>query len=321
MLDREQIETFVTVVDERSFGRAAAVLNITRGAVSHRIKALETSLATVLLVRDKPIMPTAAGEILMHYVRSLRLLEQASLAQLMPQVSSAGPVPLAIAVNADSLATWISPLLWPLLADRRIALEVIADDQSHTLRRLARGEVTGCVSTESKPVEGFVADRLGAMEYRCYASTAFARAWCSPQLSIATVLKAPAILFDRKDSLHDGFLARVFGFSVERYPKHYLPSPEALLEAVTNDVGYALLPTIQVRSKAENAAPDAATALVDLAPDHPTLVPLYWHHWRSEPPLSQEITRLVVEGARCALVDPPERGEEHEAGGDQAGEQ
>jgi len=314
LLDREQIETFVTVIDERSFGRAAAVLNVTRGAVSQRIKALETSLATVLLVRETPITPTAAGEILMHHVKNLRLLEHASLARLMPQHRSAGPVPLAIAVNADSLATWISPLLWPLLLERRVVLEVITDDQSHTLRRLARGEVTGCVSTESKPVEGFVADRLGSMEYRCYATPEFARTWFSPQLSLATVLNAPAILFDRKDSLHDDFLARVFGFSVERYPKHYLPSPEALLEGVMKGVGYALLPTMQVRSQAR------ASALFDLAPQQPMLVPLYWHHWRSEPPLSQEITRLVVEGARHALVQPSDGGQEHEAGGNQARE-
>ena len=41
MLDRDQLETFATVVEQQSFDRAASVLSITRGAVSQRIKALE----------------------------------------------------------------------------------------------------------------------------------------------------------------------------------------------------------------------------------------------------------------------------------------
>jgi LysR family transcriptional regulator (chromosome initiation inhibitor) len=40
MLDRDQLETFATVVEQQSFDRAATALSITRGAVSQRIKAL-----------------------------------------------------------------------------------------------------------------------------------------------------------------------------------------------------------------------------------------------------------------------------------------
>ena len=73
MLDRDQLETFATVAEVQSFERAASVLNITRGAVSQRIKSLEESLATVLLMRDKPIAPTPAGEVLLRHVKALRL--------------------------------------------------------------------------------------------------------------------------------------------------------------------------------------------------------------------------------------------------------
>lgn len=37
MLNREQLETFASVVEHGSFDRAAAVLNVTKGAVSQRI--------------------------------------------------------------------------------------------------------------------------------------------------------------------------------------------------------------------------------------------------------------------------------------------
>ncbi len=63
MLDRDQLETFATVVEQQSFDRAASVLSITRGAVSQRIKALEESLSTVLVKRERPVAATHAGEV------------------------------------------------------------------------------------------------------------------------------------------------------------------------------------------------------------------------------------------------------------------
>lgn len=296
MLDRDQLETFATVAEVQSFERAAALLNITRGAVSQRIKALEESLTTVLLVREKPIAPTAAGEVLLRHVKALRLLEGATLGELKPQAGPRLPVPLAIAVNADSLATWFPRALWELLLRRQVALEIVTDDQDHTSGRLARGEVIGCISTDAKPATGFLAECLGAMEYRCYATPAFAAEYFPNGLNVQAVLTAPAILFNRKDSLHDDFLKRQFGFAVDRYPRHYLPSPMTLLEGVTAGIGYGLVPSLQAAAAAERSE------LVDLASDAPVLVDLYWHHWELEPPLSREITDLVVNHAKTQLL-------------------
>jgi LysR family transcriptional regulator (chromosome initiation inhibitor) len=296
MLDRDQLETFATIAEAQSFERAATLLNITRGAVSQRIKALEESLTTVLLVREKPVVPTAAGEILLRHVKALRLLEGATLNELKPQIGPRVPVPLAIAVNADSLATWFPRALWDLLLRRQVALEIVTDDQDHTSGRLARGEVIGCISTDAKPAGGFLAECLGAMEYRCYATPAFAAEFFPNGLNVQSVLTAPAILFNRKDSLHDDFLKLQFGFAVERYPRHYLPSPMTLLDAVAAGVGYGLVPSLQACAAAERGE------LGDLAPGEPVLVDLYWHHWELEPPLSREITDLVVNHARNQLL-------------------
>lgn len=296
MLDRDQLEAFATVAEERSFERAAAKLNLTKGAVSLRIKALEESLATVLLVRDKPVSPTPAGEVLLRHVKSLRLLEGATLRELRPQADAASPVPIAIAVNADSLATWFPQVLWPLLRDRQIALEVITDDQDHTATRLARGEVIGCVTTQAHPAAGFLSECLGVMEYRCCATPAFAGEFFPAGLQVNAVLKAPAVVFDRKDTLHDEFLKDRFGFSVTSYAKHYLPSPTALLEAVLARAGYALLPALQITSLIETGD------LVELAPDHPVRVALHWHRWELEPPIASAISAQVVREGKARLL-------------------
>lgn len=284
------------MAEEQSFERAALYLHITRGAVSQRIRGLEESLATVLLVRDKPVVPTACGEVLLRHVKALRLLEGGTLRELDPAPHSTAPVPLAIAINADSLATWFPGVLRELQRKRRVALEIVTDDQDHTSARLRRGEVVGCISTETKAAGGFVADALGSMAYRCCASPAFASEFLPTGLSLPAALSATAVLFDRKDSLHDAFLSRHFGFAIHRYARHYLPSPEALLEGVAMGMGYGLIPSTQ-------ADPLVATGrLVEVAAEESVLVDLYWHHWAMEPPLAQEISKLVVDQARRHLL-------------------
>lgn len=294
-MDREQLMTFMTVVEQQSFERAAAVLNVSRSAVSQRVKTLEEKLGCSLLVRDHPVHPTWRGDIVVSHVKALQLLELATAEKLNPHGAST-PVPVSIAVNADSLATWLPSVLWSLLRTRRLVLEVIPDAPDHTVERLVRGEVLGCISTQPMLANrGYVAEPLGVMEYRCVATPAFVEQHFPTGLVLAAVLETPAVCFNRKDSLHDEFLLRRFGVKVERYAKHYLPVPGALLNAVLAGVGYGLVPTLQVD------ALGVRSQLVELAPDVPMQVPLYWHRWAAESDLLSEVSRLVVEEARRAL--------------------
>lgn len=297
MLDRDQLETFATVAEQQSFERAAMKLNVTRGAVSQRVKALEGSLSTILLLRDKPVTPTPAGEVLLRHVKALRLLEASSLRELS-STDNDGPVPLSIAVNADSLATWFPPLLRELFAKRMVALEVVTDDQDHTSSRLLRGEVLGCISTDAKAAAGFLAKPLGAMEYRCYATPGFVAEFLTDGLTVPNVLRAPAVLFNRKDALHDQFLKRRFGMRIDRYPRHYLPSPSALLEGIAMGAGYGLVPSTQAQGLLQEGV------LQELAPGDPVQVDLYWHHWEMEPPIARAITGLIVSYASERLMQP-----------------
>lgn len=300
MLDREHLETFATVVEQKSFERAAQVLSITRGAVSQRIRALEESFALILLVRNRPVVPTSAGEVLLRHVSALRMLEGSVLNELAPVPSQQARIPLAIAVNADSLATWFMEVLNKLLLTQQVALEVVTDDQDHTLGRLWRGEVIGCITSETKPAAGFLADCLGAMEYRCYATPDFQHAYFPNGFQVQDVLKAPAILFNRKDGLHAAFLKKLFGFAIERFPRHYLPSSDALLNGVALGAGYGLI------NSAQAAHHVCEGKLVDLCSHAHMRVNLLWHHWEHEAPLAREISKLIVSVAHRHLIPTPE---------------
>jgi LysR family transcriptional regulator (chromosome initiation inhibitor) len=294
--DRQQLETFAAVIEIQHFGRAAAALNITRGAVSQRIKALEEELGTPLLVRDG-IVPTPAGEVLLRHIQVLRLLEADTLQHLKP--AGSGRVRISIAVNADSLATWFEPVAWAI-AKENVALELMVDDQDYTLPLLARGEAMGCVSTEGAAPTGFVAEFIGSMEYECVANPEFVRKHFTQGLTLHSALAVPAVLFNRKDGLHAVFLERLLGFNVAGYPTHYFPSPGALLSAIQIGVGYGLVPSMQAQPLID------AGKLVALAPNHKVSVDLYWHHWETAPSNAQAVSDLVMYHARQTLCQRPE---------------
>jgi LysR family transcriptional regulator (chromosome initiation inhibitor) len=304
VFDRQQLETFAVVVELRHFGRAANALNITRGAVSQRINALEETLGAPLLVRDGAV-PTPAGEALLRHIQVLRTLETDTLKQIKPDASVRTRV--AIAVNADSLATWFGPVACAI-AKEQFALELVVDDQDHTLPILARGEAMGCVSTESTAPTGFVAEPIGAMEYECVAHPAFATTHFAQGLSLHDILAAPAVLFNLKDRLHGLFLESLLGFPVSGYATHYFPSPTALLSAIRCGVGYGLVPSLQAEPLTRSGD------LVALAPSHKISVALYWHHWEMAPPNARAISETVMSHARQCLIQslsaPPDSGEE-----------
>lgn len=289
--DRQQLETFAVVVETRNFGRAAEALNVTRGAVSQRVIALERALDTPLLVRDG-ITPTPAGEILLRHIQALKLLEADTLQRIKPEEK--GRVRIVVAVNADSLATWFEQVACAI-AKENFALELIVDDQDYTLSALTRGEAMGCISTANSSPTGFVAEFIGAMEYECLSTSEFSREHLPHGLTLHSILSTPAVLFNRKDGLHEAFLERLIGFPVRGYPAHFFPSPAALLKAVQAGVGYGLVPSLQAKALIDSGD------LLSLAPHHRVAVNLYWHHWRAAPPNAQAVSALIIRSAEEAL--------------------
>ncbi|WP_117193352.1 LysR family transcriptional regulator [Rhizobium terrae] len=67
------IETFLDLMETRSFNRTAERLNVTQSTVSHRVKALETEFNRKLFVRGKGgTVPTAAGLRLLDHAKALQ---------------------------------------------------------------------------------------------------------------------------------------------------------------------------------------------------------------------------------------------------------
>src|SRR3954465_825830 len=103
--DPAALEALAAIVEEGGFDRAAQRLNITQSAVSQRLRALEAQVGTVLIVRSRPLRPTAAGNLLLKHTRQLRLLRadlERDLHELAPGTTGGAREEerISIAVNA-----------------------------------------------------------------------------------------------------------------------------------------------------------------------------------------------------------------------------
>lgn len=83
MFDALLLKTFVTVVDEDGFGRAAQKLHLTQSAVSGHLRRLEEQIGKPLLKRTtRSQQLTADGERLIAYARTILALNRDAWAQL-----------------------------------------------------------------------------------------------------------------------------------------------------------------------------------------------------------------------------------------------
>jgi LysR family transcriptional regulator (chromosome initiation inhibitor) len=292
-IDPRRSEAFLAAVDSGSLEAAASQLNITPSAVSQRISALEHDLGTPLLIRTRPCRPTAPGMRLLQFLRRRALLEAEFLAEVENDTL---PVRVPLAVNNDTLATWLLPVLAPVLAEEGLLVEFVLGDQWHTFTLLEQGRALAGISGEPEPMRGCSVTPLGLMRYRLVAAGDFARRWFPEGFSREAAKKAPVVVFDRKDSLQADFLLQHFDLPVGSYPFHYVPSSDPYIDVIRLGLGYGMLPLEQC------AALLAAGALVDLTPQLHLDVKLYWHTWRIQPPRLERMGAALVKGARAVLL-------------------
>jgi len=296
MIDYRNLAALAAIVDEGGFERAARTLHVTQSAVSQRIRALEEDMGQVLLVRSSPPVPTAPGRRLLALWRQMRRLEDDALAETRPG-GGEGFSTMAVGVNADSLATWFLPALDDFLRERRVLLDVRVDDQEVTHELLRDGEVAGCISDRSEPMQGCRVTRLGVMRYRLMAAPDFAARFFPAGMTREAASAAPMLVFNRKDDLHNKLLRSALGGESPTCPITWLPSSEGFVRQIARGHAAGMLPDAQC------AMLFSRGELVDLAPGHDVRVELHWHCWNLESPLLAALTKALVSGAREALGD------------------
>jgi LysR family transcriptional regulator, chromosome initiation inhibitor len=199
---------------------------------------------------------------------------------------------IAMAVNADSLATWLPAAL--AAVDPPVVFDLRRADETRTLELLRDGSVIAAVTASADPVPGCSVDPLGRMRYRPRASRAFVARWFSDGARSDALARAPVVTFDRTDQLQDRYLKRRARRHVQP-PRHYVPGSSAFAEAVRLGLGWGMVPDLQA---------EPGNDFVDFDPDAAIDVPLFWQQWRLRSSALDCVASAVRVQAARALGPP-----------------
>ncbi|CAM3756809.1 LysR family transcriptional regulator ArgP [Parendozoicomonas haliclonae] len=294
-LDYRLIAALDAVITKRSFERAADQLCITQSAVSQRIRQLEKQMGQPLLIRSQPPQPTSTGQRLLALFRRVQLLEKEALPELQPETKGHF-LPMSLAVNADSLATWLLPALAPVLREHPIELDLRIADESRTVDMLRKGEVLGAISTEPTPMTGCIADRLGRIEYVCAASPDFIKRYFPDGVTRENLMHAPATAFDHFDDIHQRYLEMHFSLPPGEVPCHIVGTSEAFVALAKQGVAYGMIPDLMIRDEL------ASGELVEIMPDIRHNRVLFWHRWALESTMMKQVSRHMIDYAKGQLL-------------------
>jgi LysR family transcriptional regulator, chromosome initiation inhibitor len=298
-LDPAALDCLAALADNGTFERAAERLAITQSAVSQRLRTLEAGVGQPLVVRSRPLQLTEAGKVLLRYARQWQALRADAARELGARLHETQRLP--IAVNADSLATWVLPALDPIVQAGH-GLELVVDDQDFTHDWLRQGAVLGCVSTVREALRGCRVRALGVMRYIAVASPAFAARELPHGLTRDDFARVPFLVFNRKDDMQSQWVSRAFGVRGPRLQERFVPSSEAYARAAAMGWGVGVLPELQVRPLLDDGS------LVALRPEVHVPVSLHWHQWQAgndaeaAPSLLDRIGSALADGASVALA-------------------
>lgn len=273
----DHLAALIACVDEGTFDGASVALGVTPSAVSQRIKALETTVGQVVLVRSVPVRPTDVGSVLLRAARR-RALVDADLARELRRGDAGAIVDLPVAVNADSLATWFVEVMATVGEWGDARLRIFLEDQDHSATLLRDGSVVGAVTASRRPVQGCAVRELGTMRYVARVQRALWKRHPS-------VPDLPTIRFNERDDLQ----ARVLRDLGLRPPKveHVVPSAEGFVAATVAGLGWSMVP------EALADHPDLRPV-----PELPSIdVPLYWQSWRLPTNVLERLTDEVTSAA------------------------
>lgn len=288
MIDYTKLATLAAVLRTGSFEAAAAHLAVTQSAVSQRIKNLEEHFGGILVLRETPTRATELGAQLNRHYEQVAVLERGLNIQ---SETTDQRTTVRIAVNADSLATWITPALAEC---SDLLFDIAVEDQDHSAEWLRRGKVVGAVTARENPVQGCDVYPLGALRYCASASPEFMERWFPDGVTDDALSAAPNMVFNQNDGLQASWIKRKTGKTIAA-PTHWVPSTQGFVDGALTGLGWGMNPEYLIRHELADGL------LVSLDADLIYQVPLFWQINRQMGPALRDLTQAIKRAAKIAL--------------------
>ena len=279
---------FITVAETGSFDLAARKLCLSAAAITLRVQQLERQIGQTLILRERPCRVTHSGEILLEHLLRQKRQEENVLQLIQGKNQNSEFYKIIIGTNADSLETWLLPAIAEQLIEHKITIQLRIDDQDHTHQLMESGYVNACISAESQPMTGCHSEFLFTMRYQMVCTPEFKLAWFKNGINRDSFRRAPAVIFNDKDHLHETVLLNQFGLPQSSYPYHYVPSSKSFVDAIHLGLGYGMVPELQIQDLLDQGQ------LICLLPEATQDVDLYWHHWKQQSPQLKHITDILM---------------------------
>ncbi len=253
-LTLKQLRAFLAVIEEQSFTRAAARLNLTQPAITAAIKALEVDVGLRLVDRSKrQVLATIHGE--RFAVTAARIIEQMEDAVEDLRAHAARERGLVAVATSSSFVEYV---LAPALADLaalypNIAVRLFQDAAAGSTRRVASGDVDLAVTTLPRPdpmleAVPLVSDSFGVV---CTRGHHLARG--AQPLRWSQLKEEPTIGLGAQNGIRQ-VMDSVQTEGVElRRARHEVSSVSAIPSLIEAGLGIAVLPALAARPMLRSA--------------------------------------------------------------------
>jgi DNA-binding transcriptional LysR family regulator len=296
------VTTFLTIVENRGFGRAAELLHCSQPTVSNHVAALERELGASLLHRNRrPVELTQAGAAFLPHARALvREVEAARGSVAAVLGLQRGSVTLGSYPSAT--AAYVPDLLerfhaqYPGVTVR--LLEVRADDLARVTQA---GEVELMLRPTRPPLPAstFSSQPLWRERYKVVLHPAHPLAEQPGPIPLEAFAHHELIMTGHGELANP---EHPLWHDLGRYPElaYEVTQPQSLIELVRRGLGAGVTNELSLNVSATDGLVirdiDAATAFRDVA--------VWWLNGRTHSPAAQALLSFIREGPRPPGVHP-----------------
>lgn len=273
MFDYPLLQFLSTIERERNFERAALSLGVSKSYLSQSLRLLEERMGGVVVCRQS-VTPTYFGRMLCRHMENVSLLEHRFLTQhkSLFKVESPDPITIKVAIDNDSLSSWIRAITSTLSpSDNQYFLDILTCDASRSKEMMNLGQIHCALSISPEPLEGFDCYPLGTHYYRAVASPKFFKEHFSLEVSKDTLSKTPAMI-DRDDTARLSLWIKMATGQAFTPPAHIVPSANAILNNCLDGKVWGISSSLLVDTHIEQGN------LVELVPGVAVQYDLYWHN-------------------------------------------
>ena len=232
-----QLVAFLAIVKYKTVHSAAESLYMTQTAITQRIKALEQKLNVTLFIRSRRGMAlTEEGLSLLHYCQAVKMLEGEFYSKIHGHhVDSI--ITVTLQAPSSIMHTRIIPSCVPVLKKHRnLRLNFNISDVENRHLALKSGDCDLAILLPEHVSPEMKTKKLKSDEYIIVGPSAW------QGRSLKEIVKYERIIdYDPSDQMTFNYLKQYDLFELCHKDRHYVNSPESLVELIKNAVGYTVI--------------------------------------------------------------------------------